>query len=920
MCKFSTRKLSIFLVISLGFAACETVTTAPQSEAPECLISPTEAGYIVTCDGGNPVYVETSRPATDTTCSQRADTAGLPISVCEPPKTQQEYCQLIPDSDGDLVYECPDGSRHPYYEPSTVATNSEFCQIVVQEGDQLYYLCPDNEIYAVYPPDATDYSTQCQVQLDDSSQLVYVCPDGSIVPVPTYPQEPTNNGEVTCEITEGQYGTLFVTCSNGSTYVVDSSAPAPNTAMNSAQLVNITTAQNLGLSSSLPLIVRLTDSLGTPIPNVSVFFAENSNNASLSASVAKTDGNGVAYVTFYSTTRTDLVLVTASVPGIEEGTVEIAVNVVPGAPYSLAILSGNKQSAEVTTTLPLPLSTAVKDRYGNNISGLNMFFSSASGSTLSEFAVLTNSGGEAQVYWSLGTQATTYVAQITTTTGLKITALAYGKAGLPAQLLFSNNTVTTRLGFEPEPALYAFVSDQYGNPCSNIEIAISVDPLTSMYPQFTTSNSAGRAAVPITTQELGTYEMTASYGALITNATLSSFYGAELTFARSENETLELYWQEITAETLLGYKVYLFASATSAIGSGQLLETLYTSSLTHYSIDLTEVATSVIRLAAVYPNGIEILSNKAYAFKEFSLDLGASAFDFEFSPDKMLLYVSVPNLGKILVFETLNWQLVREYLTGSKPYGIALNQSGTKLYTALWGSGSVAEIDTISHAITVRILTVSLDNASTFDVVVDKNQKVYVSASPDSGGFAYIVKMDPASGYALTRVAGGRIIRARPTFLYQENSNALYLGEGFSPNSLYKLDISQAAAPIVAEDDHGSVSGTGAMAIHPDGATIYTAAGIAIQTSTIDVVGSHVAGFPLIDMAGEYLYVSSGGSYFWTFGGASGPTIYIVDTRTSLIEKQFLSPRKVDRMTFLIDRQAIIALDKNILYGFAIPK
>ena len=70
----------------------------------------------------------------------------------------------------------------------------------------------------------------------------------------------------------------------------------------------------------------------------------------------------------------------------------------------------------------------------------------------------------------------------------------------------------------------------------------------------------------------------------------------------------------------------------------------------------------------------------------------------------------------------------------------------------------------------------------------------------------------------------------------------VYVGEGFGPNSLYKLDAADPLAPIVLEDAHGTVDGTDRMSLSPDGTLIYLRSGQVLRTASFNRARPHDRG------------------------------------------------------------------------------
>src|SRR5688572_31135916 len=74
----------------------------------------------------------------------------------------------------------------------------------------------------------------------------------------------------------------------------------------------------------------------------------------------------------------------------------------PGAPASLAVVSGDLQTAEVETELPQPLVVKVTDADGTALAGQTVTFHVvAGGGSVSAGTVQTGADGAAQTRWTL---------------------------------------------------------------------------------------------------------------------------------------------------------------------------------------------------------------------------------------------------------------------------------------------------------------------------------------------------------------------------------------------------------------------------------------------------------------------------------------------------------------------------------------
>ncbi len=195
-----------------------------------------------------------------------------------------------------------------------------------------------------------------------------------------------------------------------------------------------------------------------------------------------------------------------------------------------------------------------------------------------------------------------------------------------------------------------------------------------------------------------------------------------------------------------------------------------------------------------------------------------------------------------------------EITLSAAPRGLSLSGDGTRLYVALSGVGSVAEVDTATGA-TLRTLDVSvaLNGVNTFDVQLVGANDLFVTAEGISS-FTRVAKLDLTTGESKI-VASNRIIRAAPRFDW-DGADSLFVSEGFSPESLYRLDLSDPDAPLVAEDEHGEVAGTDGAIVAGRGSRVITRRGQELDAVTLDVIGSVPIGRPATGGEGWKLFLA----------------------------------------------------------------
>ena len=237
----------------------------------------------------------------------------------------------------------------------------------------------------------------------------------------------------------------------------------------------------------------------------------------------------------------------------------------------------------------------------------------------------------------------------------------------------------------------------------------------------------------------------------------------------------------------------------------------------------------------------------AVAVDSTIVDLSATPADIVIDEVRNLAYVSATNTDEIIEVD-LNTLTIEDRHFLPDPVGMDIASDGDHLYVASFGSTSIYTVDLTDWSSTQTVLS-DLGDSRTWDVIEIAPEVVLVSANPGSNGLAYIVKYDFGLA-SQARVADETIIRAGPRFAMDGGDNA-FVGSGFSPNSLYRLDLTDPTAPIAAEDSHGSVSGTQRLAVSPDGSYLIIGSGQKIDAATITPVGTVPGGTPLFSDDGS---------------------------------------------------------------------
>ena len=237
------------------------------------------------------------------------------------------------------------------------------------------------------------------------------------------------------------------------------------------------------------------------------------------------------------------------------------------------------------------------------------------------------------------------------------------------------------------------------------------------------------------------------------------------------------------------------------------------------------------------------------------VELGGIGHDMEYDASGERVFVSVPNLNRILEVNLNTAMIVRNFTLSGQPRGIDLSRDGKTIYAALHGLGDIAVLDTTNGDTEDIDISAELDDDRTWDVAEISMNRIVVSTNPYSNGLGYIVEIRRDLDNAANIVADNTVIRAYPIFAVSPDQSAVYVGERFSPASLYKLDATQSTLPIILEDEHGEVSGTSSLALNPDGSRIYLLSGQVLSTDTFDQVARFPPGRSVVSADGSSLLV-----------------------------------------------------------------
>jgi hypothetical protein len=239
-----------------------------------------------------------------------------------------------------------------------------------------------------------------------------------------------------------------------------------------------------------PVVIRVTDSTSRVLPNVPVSWtALDGGRVEALATRTDTAGEARAYWTLGPNAGTQRVRVYVGA-GRAVPPLTVTASALSGAASRLTLVSGDNQRARAGAELAKPIKIRVTDRTTNPVAGATVALS-ASGGSVADTALQTDSLGFASTRWTLGRTAgaQTLVVRIDSVPPLRVTARAL--PGSPANLSFEDPPVEGQVGRALPAKVVAVVTDVYGNPVPDAVVSF-VTRSGGVTPSRAAADTAGR--------------------------------------------------------------------------------------------------------------------------------------------------------------------------------------------------------------------------------------------------------------------------------------------------------------------------------------------------------------------------------------------------------------------------------------------
>lgn len=299
--------------------------------------------------------------------------------------------------------------------------------------------------------------------------------------------------------------------------------------------------QNAPVTSPLanPFVVTVSDSLGNPVPGVTVAFAitevpENATGQTLSLSQVNTDNLGRAAAILTLGTRPGIYRAQASALGLTGNPITFTATANVGPAASLLFIAGDGQQDEVGTLLSQPLRVQVLDAGGNPVQNTSVLFavdsipSGATGAFINgsvSTTIQTDAFGFASAAMTLGNKAGVYRVSASSS-GLagspiyfRLTATAAG--GAFAIVYTAGDRQQAPILTEPVQPLAVTILSASGIPVADIPVTFAIDSIPAgatgqdVLQKTVTTDADGRATTVLRLgNKVGVYKVTATSSGL----------------------------------------------------------------------------------------------------------------------------------------------------------------------------------------------------------------------------------------------------------------------------------------------------------------------------------------------------------------------------------------------------------------------
>lgn len=222
-----------------------------------------------------------------------------------------------------------------------------------------------------------------------------------------------------------------------------------------------------GTPLTTPLVVKVINKLGEPVPNQRVAFAPDGDppGASVIPGEVSTDSEGLASAQWVLGAPSGTQAVIARVVGVDGLSVRFEAVVGSGSAAKIEAADGDNQSSAVGTAVANPLVVLVTDQFGNPVPAVSVEWDAQAGS-VDPGSTTTGPDGRAETSWVLGTSTGSQTATASSSglNGSPVTFTGTAIAGSADRLVpVSGNNQSAGPGQELDAPVVVRLVDRQGN-------------------------------------------------------------------------------------------------------------------------------------------------------------------------------------------------------------------------------------------------------------------------------------------------------------------------------------------------------------------------------------------------------------------------------------------------------------------------
>lgn len=511
-------------------------------------------------------------------------------------------------------------------------------------------------------------------------------------------------------------------------------------------------------------------------------------------------------------------------------------------PYSIERLGESMFTLEAQSSITKQFSLRVLSKDSKPVPNVSVFFSVDEGlATLSDSTILTNAEGIATVDVTTGSGVQT-IRVVAFVPGLLNPSLQFLLEIVPhvpaaIQIVEGDLQETAALTALPQN-LQVRVLDAFGNVVPNVTVNFSLTTgnghIDSNFSQYKT-NSKGIAYAKYVTGTLPENIVTASVGNLQSiDFTAYTLIPVQLNSIGSTQNAANLSWTKNINSTFARYSILRAQAKTHNYTEVGSINNPDVTVFADEDADVGRAYTYYVKVITVRGNNVD--SNERTGERGELIDLkNESDFaDVIINSDKSTIYVALRWSKRVLIISTDSFHKTDSIDLEFSPEALAVSADQKKLYVALYGLPRFQVIDLTTKTLLWDVdISAQIGDDAIVDIYKTANGQLFTSSY---GG--YVAKIDEANNYSASRVASDRLFSSGAPSFVADRDNYLYMEESLlSPNSLFKIDLSDADAPIVMEDAHGTVNGTRHCALSTDGTLLYLTSGQIVNANTLKPVG-----------------------------------------------------------------------------------